>query len=308
MSAETPAQTQTPIVVEGQHTTLPTPLEISQKGKDLSSSHAELTGQGDEDLYNKSLRLAVAGRGLILADVQDPRLGIEPGSFSDRVEHRINMSVPDGPKIWTEARQGYGGTSWNVKSPGDIMTPGQRNSTESVLRQSESAIDAHNLLMQDIIVHNQTELLGQACDLLGAEFHDQWRADRALESPDNAGNKFEPREKPTNDESWIAKNGTNTVDIANTDYEDLPVDWKKENQDAGNIVVGIIVDAGGKIDLSDPETYSRVGSQIHEAWLSRENNSYARGGELDVPFDELPDDEQAKDMQQMQTAIDTFQL
>jgi hypothetical protein len=44
-----------------------------------------------------------------------------------------------------------------------------------------------------------------------------------------------------------------------------------------------------------------VGEKIHKAWLAR--NEWAKGGDLDVPFKDLPADEQAKDINQLKIAL-----
>jgi hypothetical protein len=59
------------------------------------------------------------------------------------------------------------------------------------------------------------------------------------------------------------------------------------------------------IDLTNPEQRNAVGVRIHNAWLSR--NEWAKGGNLDVPFDQLPPDERAKDLDQVVMAQQVFQ-
>ena len=54
-------------------------------------------------------------------------------------------------------------------------------------------------------------------------------------------------------------------------------------------------------DLSDEEHLNMAGEKIHTAWLAR--NEWAKGGDLDVPFKDLPADEQAKDINQLKIAL-----
>lgn len=54
--------------------------------------------------------------------------------------------------------------------------------------------------------------------------HDQWAADYKA-----SNGKDVTRVKKTKDADWIKKNGSDEVDIANTKFDDLPNDWKKEN-------------------------------------------------------------------------------
>jgi hypothetical protein len=138
-----------------------------------------------------------------------------------------------------------------------------------------------------------------AVNTLATEFHEQWRKTRL-----NEDGSYESRIKSTKDESWIEKNGTDQVDIANTNYIDLPADWQAENKAAAETVVDIIQEKNGQIDLSNDEIYNEVGDKIHSAWMSR--NEWAKGGELDVPFAELPEVEKNKDIDQMIVAQKVF--
>ena len=143
------------------------------------------------------------------------------------------------------------------------------------------------------------EAMESAVRTLASEFHEDWRKTRL-----NEDGSFEPREKQTTDGDWIKGHGTNVVDIANTSYDDLPSDWQAENKAAADVVVGIMVEHGGKIDLSDEEMRDQVGDTVHQAWLSR--NEWAKGGDLDKPFADLPEDEQLKDLSQVQIALGLF--
>lgn len=144
------------------------------------------------------------------------------------------------------------------------------------------------------------EAVQAAVDTLGSAFHEDWRKTRL----DDEGN-FEPRVKETSDSAWIEANGTNQVDIANSTYDQLPEDWKAENKAAAEVVVGVMVERDGAIDLSDETTRLEVGGIVHDAWLSR--NKWAAGGDLDKPFDQLPPEEQAKDISQIEVAQQVFQ-
>lgn len=145
----------------------------------------------------------------------------------------------------------------------------------------------------------EPEVVVEAVGALASAFHEEWRKTRL-----NEDGSFEPRMKETKDASWIAEHGTNQVDISNTAYDQLPEDWQAENKAAAEVVVGLMVDRNGQVDLSDSVTRSEVGGIVHDAWLNR--NSWASGGELDVPFDQLPADEQAKDINQVEIAQELF--
>lgn len=132
----------------------------------------------------------------------------------------------------------------------------------------------------------------QSIMIVASALHEEWRKTRLKED-----GSYEPRIKGTRDEAWITIHGTDQVDIANTVYSDLPENWQVENREAARVVVGILRETSEPIDLSDPTQRSYIGSKIHDAWLSR--NDWAKNGKLDIPFDQLPDDEQAKDLDQV---------
>lgn len=140
----------------------------------------------------------------------------------------------------------------------------------------------------------------EAVTAVASALHEDWRKTRLQED-----GTFEPRVKKTKDEAWTAAHGTDEVDIANTGYIELPEDWQAENKAAAEVVVDVMTEANGQVDLNDEAQRDAVGSRIHDAWLSR--NEWARGGELDVPFAQLPPAEQAKDLDQVVVAQQVFQ-
>jgi len=160
--------------------------------------------------------------------------------------------------------------------------------------------DIAKMEMNSGVEGEQLELLGEARDMIASELHEEWRKTRLLDD----GN-YDPRVKKTKDEEWIAVHGgVDEVDIANTPYVDLPADWQAENKAAAEVVVGILVGRNGEVDLNDTEVRNATGSAIHSAWLER--NSWATGGELDVPFDDLPEVEKSKDIDQVRVALGVF--
>jgi hypothetical protein len=120
--------------------------------------------------------------------------------------------------------------------------------------------------------HNsEREQATELIEKVGSAFHEQWReewhaSDAKKEVPELT------REKATSDQAWIEAHGIDTVDIANTNYEDLPEDWKGENKAAAEFVVGLrqeLDEAGVNGSLDDPAVREYVGDEIHKAWLSR---------------------------------------
>lgn len=135
------------------------------------------------------------------------------------------------------------------------------------------------------------------------ELHEQWRKPRLKED-----GFYEPRWKAVKDAAF-ASNLAKTkelpsylrkteqgyeIDIANACYAQLSPDWQNENKSAAEVVAKII--ESGK-QLSRDE----IGDIIHNAWLER--NSWAKDGELGVPFAKLPKKEQDKDMIQYDVAL-----
>lgn len=131
---------------------------------------------------------------------------------------------------------------------------------------------------------------------VATELHEQWRADyRNL-------NGDAPRIKETGDTDWISANGTDRVDIAAAEFAELPADWQAENRQAAQTLVSYLEEHADADELrGDPAARAAAGAHIHTAWLGR--NPWARGGELDAPFDRLPNSERAKDLAQLDLAL-----
>ncbi|MBP6962083.1 hypothetical protein KBB49_00935 [Candidatus Saccharibacteria bacterium] len=159
---------------------------------------------------------------------------------------------------------------------------------------------------------NQLETLGQATELLGSVLHEDWRE----QSFSNGEGGFNPRVKclveREGKQKWVNADALTeeespliSQDIANTSFSELDPYWQKDNREAAQAVVEIIVNRNGKIDLNDPETYEQIGHEIHEAWLSRAG--WIEPG-LEKPFSELPEEQQEKDINQMRLALKVFGL
>lgn len=146
--------------------------------------------------------------------------------------------------------------------------------------------------------------------VLGVVLHELWLRTRHR-LPDSekmyADGRLEPRIKRTTDEDWVkAHCGVDEVDIASKFFTDLPYDWEAENLAAADVIDELVQEFGGAeyIDLTNDEVRQKCGEIIHNKWLER--NTYAKGGDLDVPFTELSDDEQTKDLVQLRFAIEVL--
>lgn len=132
--------------------------------------------------------------------------------------------------------------------------------------------------------------------------HEQWRQSRLKED-----GSYEPRWKKIKDTGFIDKykdkdlpsyvrkvENDYEIDIANACYTQLSLDWQNENKAAAEVVAEI-VESDKKLSRKE------IGNIIHNAWLER--NSWAKDGELGVPFEELSKEEQDKDMIQYDIAL-----
>lgn len=135
---------------------------------------------------------------------------------------------------------------------------------------------------------------------LGGLLHDEWRAPRKQED-----GTFEPRMKTTKDEAWIEAHGTEEVDIANTDYQDLPEDWKGENKVSAEVAMGEIYKAVEESTELDDAFVESASSVIHDKWLER-NGEWAPP-EQNKPFDELDEEEKEKDRVIVRKALKIYQ-
>lgn len=94
--------------------------------------------------------------------------------------------------------------------------------------------------------------------LLAAELHQQW-----VERFRTTGGVS--RIKSTTDTDWISMHGTSRVDIANTKFEALPIDWQRENYQSALVAKQLLEATSGIPDLNDPRTRLTLGAAVHEA-------------------------------------------
>src|SRR3989344_724582 len=145
---------------------------------------------------------------------------------------------------------------------------------------------------------NQEQLVEQ----VGSKLHDVWREPRRI----NNTNLFEPRVKTTKDQIWIAAHdGQNQVDIANSDYGELPEEWQAENKASAEAAISEIMTAvESGIPLDDNFIESASAAQ-HVTWLER-NSSWVPE-EHKLPYDQLSEAEKQKDRDVVATAVAVFQ-
>ena len=131
-----------------------------------------------------------------------------------------------------------------------------------------------------------------------SNLHEEWRNTRLKEDW-----TYDPRIKTTHDETRIQEhNGQTEVDIANTTFENLPSDWQHENLEAAKIAESLVYESIIRWEDITTEMIEEMSSKVHEEWLKR--NTRAKWWELDVPYDQLPESEKAKDRNQVLLAIE----
>lgn len=131
---------------------------------------------------------------------------------------------------------------------------------------------------------------------LAGLLHEEWREPRKKEN-----GTFKPRMKKTKDEKWIKINGTNVVDIANTNYDNLPSDWQAENKASAEVAMDQIYKAKSNNENMDKYFIESASSVIHDEWLKR-NGEWAPE-EQKMPYYKLSDEEKQKDRAIIEKAI-----
>lgn len=142
---------------------------------------------------------------------------------------------------------------------------------------------------------------------IASQLHEDWRKTRLRED-----GTYEPRWKATKSANFDAnldrdnlptyirvnEDGSVEIDIANCSYENLSPAWQAENKAAAEVVADILAREahGERFSLDE------VGAIIHDQWLLR--NDWAKGGDLDKPFADLPKVEQDKDLDQYRIGLE----
>jgi primosomal protein N' len=118
---------------------------------------------------------------------------------------------------------------------------------------------------------------------LATMLHENWRKQRY----DEETKSYTSRIKTTTDKKWIQEhNGATDVDIANTNFEELPSDWQEENLLSAKVAIEKIED---------------VLYLIHDNWLDR--NDYRAMEEQKTQYSKLSNDEKLKDIDVLEDAI-----
>jgi len=109
----------------------------------------------------------------------------------------------------------------------------------------------------------------------------------------------DPKMRPTTDAAWSATHGgAGEVDIAHTEWDDLPSDWKDTT--SAQIAVREVMNAGGA-ELDNAFT-DRVAEMIHVAWLERKGGTAT--AEQREAYQQLSQIEKEKDRLFVELAIE----
>jgi len=179
----------------------------------------------------------------------------------------------------------------------DSKKPLEENKDRFFEQQGE---DRAMIIERDHNIALKIEKKNNQISELGSLLHDEWRAPRKQED-----GTFEPRMKNTKDLVWSEKHGTEEVDIANTDYANLPEDWKGENKISAEVAMEEIykaVESGQELDTAFIENASDV---MHVKWLER-NGSWAPA-EQNKPYAELSEEEKEKDRVIIRKGIEIYE-
>ena len=139
--------------------------------------------------------------------------------------------------------------------------------------------------------------------ILASQFHENWCYAR----------NYKPKKKNatlkdgSKDEEWIdAHKGKTSLDIANTKFEDLPLGWKHENFEEAKVVVNLVLNAAGKDIKLDANFIEEASTVVHNEW--RKRTTSAKGGDLDVLYKDLSEEEKEKNRSQIKQGIKLYEI
>ncbi|WP_228001792.1 hypothetical protein [Nocardia australiensis] len=160
-------------------------------------------------------------------------------------------------------------------------------------RLERAPIDRQRWLPNPIVAASTAEKMQSRSDELieelASRLHEVWRRPRLL-----ADGRYEPRIKTTSDAGWTTRHGTDTVDIANCFYRELPREFKSENLESARVGVSSVLEElrAGR-DPAHPDFVEYASRQVHDAWLDR-NGSWAPWNQK-LPYRWLSEEEKQKD-------------
>ena len=135
---------------------------------------------------------------------------------------------------------------------------------------------------------------------VASTFHEEWRKNRLQEDW-----TYKPMIEKSEDEKRTEQHWTDTVDIANTDFEDLPNNWKYENIEAANVAVNLVYEKILNLEKISIETIEEMSNIVHEKRLERNWIAWSFENQR-VSYEDLSEEEKEKDRLQIKTAIEVI--
>ena len=140
---------------------------------------------------------------------------------------------------------------------------------------------------------NKSEIIQKVASV----FHEKWRKSRIQN-----GDKYQPMIEKSEDKKRNNIHWTDVVDIANTKFEDLPLNRKYENLQAAQVVVNLVYDKVVNWEIFNSEMIEEMSEVVHEKWLERNWIKWSLENQR-VDYEKLSEKEKAKDRAQIETAI-----
>lgn len=135
--------------------------------------------------------------------------------------------------------------------------------------------------------------------ILWSKFHDEWRKSMAQEDWTYAS-----RIEKVLDENWIQQHNWKTeVDIVNTEFEDLPSNRKYENLEAAKVAISLVSEKVLHWEEINSESLEEMAEIVHNKWLERNWMEWSFDFQR-VSYDQLSEEEKAKDRNQLLQAIE----
>lgn len=130
---------------------------------------------------------------------------------------------------------------------------------------------------------------------VASTFHEEWRKNRLQKD-----GTYLPMIEKSEDEKRTEEHWTDTVDIANTAFEDLPDNWQYENIQAAQVAVDLVYEKD--LEKITAETIEELSKIVHEKRLERNWIAWSFENQR-VAYKDLSEEEKAKDRLQIEIAI-----
>lgn len=151
-----------------------------------------------------------------------------------------------------------------------------------------------------MLILNNILLMEQKSEIIqkvASAFHEEWRKNRLQKD-----GSYLPMIEKSEDEAWTKEHWTDTVDIANTDFENLPDNWKYENIEAAKVAVDLVYEKILNLEKISIETIEEMSKIIHEKRLERNWIAWSFKNQR-VAYKDLSEEEKAKDRAQIEIVI-----